>query len=197
MISKRFFDLFFSVTGLLLIWPAFLGIAIIIKLDSPGPVFFRQERVGRFENIFRIHKFRTMTLNAEQIGLQLTSGTDSRITRSGYYLRKYKLDELAQLIDVIKGDMSLVGPRPEVQRYVLKYPDVARKIIFSIRPGITDFASIEFRNENQILTSSQNIELDYIEKILPIKIGYYEKYVKERTLWLDLKLIIKTIFSIK
>lgn len=196
MIAKRLFDWVFAGSGLLLLSPLFLFIAVAIKIDSPGPVFFRQERVGRFGVHFRIHKFRTMGVNAEGRGLQLTAGNDSRITRTGQWLRKYKLDELAQLIDVVLGKMSLVGPRPEVPRYVAMYPEVARKIILSVRPGITDLASIEFKDENGTLADSKNPERDYIEKILPQKIHLYQKYVSERSLWLDLVLILKTIRAI-
>ena len=196
MIAKRLFDWVFAGSGLLLLSPLFLFIAVAIKIDSPGPVFFRQERVGRFGVHFRIHKFRTMGVNAEGRGLQLTAGNDSRITRTGQWLRKYKLDELAQLIDVVLGKMSLVGPRPEVPRYVAMYPEVARKIILSVRPGITDLASIEFKDENGTLADSKNPERDYIEKILPQKIHLYQKYVSERSLWLDLVLILKTTRAI-
>jgi lipopolysaccharide/colanic/teichoic acid biosynthesis glycosyltransferase len=196
LIAKRLFDLLCAGLGLLFLAPLFLLIALMIKLDTAGPVFFRQERVGRFGIHFRIHKFRTMTVNAEAKGLQLTTGNDGRITRTGQWLRKYKLDELAQLIDVVLGKMSLVGPRPEVPRYVAMYPEAARKIILSVRPGITDLASIEFKDENEILTVSKDPERDYIEKILPKKIHLYQKYVSERSLWFDLALIFKTIRAI-
>lgn len=194
--GKRLFDLFFAVAGLLILWPIFVVIAAAIKLETAGPVFFRQNRVGQFGRIFRIHKFRTMVADAEKRGGQLTIGSEARITRTGRFLRKYKLDELAQLIDVIKGDMSLVGPRPEVPRFVDEYSEEAKGIVFSVRPGITDFASIEFKDENAILENSQDPHGDYIEKILPIKIGYYKKYVEERSLWLDFKLIMKTIRAV-
>lgn len=196
MIAKRLFDLFFAGIGLLFLTPLLVLIAVKIKLDTAGPVFFRQERVGRFGVPFRIHKFRTMSVNAEAEGLQLTTGNDCRITSSGQWLRKYKLDELAQLIDVVMGKMSLVGPRPEVPRYVAMYPEDARKTVLSVRPGITDLASIEFRDENEILASSTCPERDYIEKILPKKIYLYQKYVSERSLWFDLVLIFKTIRAI-
>lgn len=196
MIAKRLFDLIFAGSGLLFLAPLFFLITVVIKLDTAGPVFFRQERVGRFGIHFRIHKFRTMTVNAEAKGLQLTTGNDCRITRTGQWLRKYKLDELAQLIDVVLGKMSLVGPRPEVPRYVAMYPEAARKIILSVRPGITDLASIEFKDENEILAASKDPERDYIEKILPQKIYFYQKYVSERSLWFDMALIFKTIRAI-
>ncbi len=196
MIGKRLFDLVFSGLGLLFLLPLFLFLAFLIKLDSPGPVFFRQVRVGRHGVHFRIHKFRTMSVDAETKGLQLTTGNDRRITRVGQWLRKYKLDELAQLVDVVLGKMSLVGPRPEVPRYIAMYPKAAKEIILSVRPGITDLASIEFKDENDILAVSKDPERDYIEKILPRKIYFYQKYVSERSLWFDLVLIFKTIRAI-
>lgn len=196
MIAKRLFDLVFSGFGLLFVAPLFLLIALMIKTDTAGPVFFRQERIGRFGVPFRIHKFRTMEVDAEAKGGLLTTGNDSRITRTGLWLRKYKLDELAQLIDVVLGKMSLVGPRPEVPHYVAMYPEAAKKIILSVRPGITDLASIEFKDENDILSVSKDPEQDYIKKILPQKIDLYQKYVSERSLRLDLALIFKTIRAI-
>jgi lipopolysaccharide/colanic/teichoic acid biosynthesis glycosyltransferase len=194
MIAKRLFDLFWSILGLLVLSPLFLVVAMWIKLDSAGPVFFRQTRVGRFEKPFRIYKFRTMVVDAEKRGLQITTGKDPRITRSGEFLRKTKIDELPQLINVVKGEMSLVGPRPEVPKYVEYYPDEAKKVIFSFRPGITDYAAILFRNENDLLEGSVDPEETYIKQVLPEKIALYLKYAKERTLWLDFRLIIGTIF---
>jgi lipopolysaccharide/colanic/teichoic acid biosynthesis glycosyltransferase len=196
LMAKRVFDLLLSAMGMLLLIPVFIIIAVVIKLDSKGPIFFRQERVGQYGCPFRIHKFRTMLVDSEARGLQLTAGADPRITRIGQLLRKYKLDELPQLIDVIKGDMSLVGPRPEVPRYVALYPENAKQLIFRLKPGITDSASIEFRNENQLLATSANPERDYIEKILPRKIEYYCQYVAKRSLWGDLILILRTILSV-
>lgn len=196
MIAKRLFDLFFSLIGLIILLPVFMILAVLIKCDSRGPVFFRQERVGRFGQPFMIHKFRTMAANTEAKGLPITVSGDSRITMVGRILRKYKLDELPQLIDVIMGNMSLVGPRPEVSRYVAYYPDAARKSVLSVPPGITDFASIEFKDENEILSLSEDPEQEYIKIILPIKLAYYQKYVRERSLWVDFMLIFKTAKSI-
>lgn len=193
MSAKRIFDLFFALPGLLLLSPLLLVIAIWIKLDSVGPVFFRQERVGRNEKIFHIYKFRTMCLDAESKGRQITVGEDPRITPSGRFLRRCKLDELPQLLNVIKGDMSLVGPRPEVQRYVSLYPAGVRERVMSVRPGITDYASIEYRDENSVLGRAADPEKAYIEEIMPIKLKYYERYVAERSLWIDFKLIIATL----
>lgn len=196
MIAKRLFDLIASAVGLVIFLPLFIVIAIAIKWESPGPIFFRQERVGRFGKSFRIHKFRTMTLDSERNGLQITVGADSRITRVGLRLRKYKLDELAQLIDVFVGTMSLVGPRPEVPAYVACYPSDAARTILSVRPGITDRASIEFKDENEILGKANDPHKAYIEEVLPIKICFYLDYVKNRSFAGDLGIIIATLFAI-
>lgn len=193
MIVKRIFDLFVSSCGLLLLTPVLMGIAIWIRLDSSGPIFFRQERVGRGGKIFRIHKFRTMVTDADRLGLQITVGNDVRVTRAGYLLRKYKLDELPQLLDVWLGDMSLVGPRPEVPHYVAYYSKDVRDAVLSVRPGITDRASIEYRDENEVLGNSVNPHNTYINEILPIKIRYYLEYVNNRTFMGDLKIIFATL----
>lgn len=173
--------------------PLLLLIALAIKLDSSGPVFFRQERVGRDGKIFKIHKFRTMVPNAERQGLQITVGSDARVTRVGEFLRKYKLDELAQLFDVFLGDMSLVGPRPEVPRYVNFYPDNIRDIVLSVKPGITDWASIEYKDENDILGKAEDPQRAYIEEVLPVKLKYYVDYVQKRSLWGDVVIIFATL----
>lgn len=194
MSAKRLFDLFWSILGLVILSPLFLVVAVWIKLDSAGPVFFRQTRVGRFEKPFRIYKFRTMVADAEKKGLQLTAGKDPRITPSGEVLRRTKIDELPQLINVVKGEMSLVGPRPEVPKYVEYYPDEAKKVVFSFRPGITDYAAILFRNENDILEGSEDPEKVYVQEILPEKVSLYLKYASGRSLWLDFLLILGTLF---
>lgn len=196
MLTKRCFDLVLTFVGVILLSPFFLIISLWIKFDSPGPVFFRQERVGRFGNPFRIYKFRTMVSDAEKLGKQITIGDDKRITRSGSFLRKYKLDELPQLFNIIKGEMSLVGPRPEVPRYVKEYPLDIREIVLSVPPGITDLAAIEFKDENKILGCSRDPEQEYIKKVLPVKLKYYLKYVNDHNLVLDLKLILMTIKAI-
>lgn len=196
MIAKRLFDLLLSLTGLALLSPLFLLIAVLVRRDSPGPVFFRQTRVGRREEPFRIHKFRTMATESPAGGLQLTVGADPRITATGRWLRRYKLDELPQLIDVLQGTMSLVGPRPEVPQYVAHYPQELKDIVLSVRPGITDNASIEFRDENDILAKSDNPEQDYIEKILPVKLEYYRRYVAGRSLPGDIAIILRTFKAI-
>lgn len=191
MAAKRIFDLFFVILGLIALSPVLLLIAIWIKLDSRGTIFFRQTRVGQHGKLFKIIKFRTMSMNND--GLKLTIGQDYRITRAGYFLRKYKLDELPQLFNVLKGDMSLVGPRPEVPEYVAYYPDEIKHIVLSVPVGITDNASIEFKDESELLATSHQPEVDYIQKILPIKLAYHQQYVNERSLLLDLQLIFKTL----
>ncbi|WP_415754983.1 sugar transferase [Pseudomonas leptonychotis] len=193
--SKRVFDLFCSGVGLVFLFPAFLLIMLWIKFDSPGPVFFRQVRVGRFGEPFRIHKFRTMRIDAEQSG-RLTVGVDSRITRSGIFLRKYKLDELPQLIDVLIGRMSLVGPRPEVQEFIDCYPSAVRDKVLSVRPGITDWASIEMVDENQLLAGYDDPRQAYIEIVLPIKQRFYLAYVEQQGFITDIKIILSTILKV-
>jgi lipopolysaccharide/colanic/teichoic acid biosynthesis glycosyltransferase len=195
-LGKRVFDLFFSLIGLILLSPIFLLIALWIKLDSKGPVFFRQKRVGLYEKPFFIYKFRTMSLDAEQKGLKITVGLDPRITKPGLVLRKYKLDEFPQLIDVILGEMSIVGPRPEVPQYVEKYPKELRAKIFKLRPGITDWASVKFKDENAILSQSSDPERTYIEEILPIKLTYYESYFHQASLAVDMRIIYLTFSEI-
>ncbi|TXH71877.1 MAG: sugar transferase [Thiothrix sp.] len=194
--SKRLFDFFFASLGLILLSPLFLLIAAWIRTDSVGPVFFRQERVGQFGKIFRIHKFRTMVTDAEKQGMQITVGNDVRITRPGSFLRRYKLDELPQLMDVVQGTMSLVGPRPEVPKYVKHYPDDIRDIVLSVKPGITDLASIDFKDENILLGKSSHPEETYIYEILPRKLNYCVQYVQNRSLLLDIKLILRTMYAI-
>lgn len=192
---KRCFDEMAALAGLILFLPLFLAVAIWIKLDSPGPVFFRQVRVGRNGALFRIYKFRTMKIDSEKIG-QITVKNDIRITRAGHLLRRYKIDELPQLLNVLRGEMSFVGPRPEVPRYVQFYPADVREIVLSVAPGITDWASIEFKNENDILVGSDDSEKTYIKQILPTKLDYYVRYVKQRNFFVDLRIILITIRAI-
>lgn len=192
---KRVFDIFFSLLGLIILSPIFLFISIWIKFDSPGEIFFRQVRVGKNGNLFRIHKFRTMRINSEKEG-GLTIGRDSRITRSGRFLRKYKLDELAQLIDVLLGDMSLVGPRPEIPEFMNLYPIEVRKKILSVKPGITDRASIEMIDENDILSKYDNPRQAYIDVIMPLKSKFYIAYAENISIFEDIKIILKTIIKI-
>jgi lipopolysaccharide/colanic/teichoic acid biosynthesis glycosyltransferase len=168
-------------------------VAAWIKLDSPGPVFFRQERVGRFGVPFRIHKFRTMSHAAAPQGPLITVGADARVTRAGAFLRRHKLDELAQLVDVLKGDMSLVGPRPEVPRYVAMYPPGLRDKVLSVRPGITDPASLQFRDESGLLARAADPEREYVEVVMPAKLRLAAQYVERASLGTDLHLIVRTL----
>jgi lipopolysaccharide/colanic/teichoic acid biosynthesis glycosyltransferase len=191
--AKRLLDVVASIAGLALLAPLFVVIAIWITLDSTGSAFFRQERVGRGGQLFRIWKFRTMRADAERRGLQLTAGEDARITRAGQFLRRYKLDELPQLINVLCGQMSLVGPRPEVPRYVAHYSPEQRARILSVRPGITDPASIAFIDESELLRSTQDVERAYVESVLPLKLRLYEDYVATRSFWGDVRLIVRTV----
>jgi len=193
MRAKRLFDLAFTLPGLVLLSPLFAAIAVWIKWDSPGPVFFRQTRVGRGGRPFCIVKFRTMVADAEALGDKVTAGGDPRITRAGAFLRRYKLDELPQLINVVKGEMSLVGPRPEVPEYVAHYPEAVRAKVLSVPPGITDRASLEFRSENELLAGAADPHAYYVSEILPRKLAYYEAYADHRSLWGDLKLVLRTL----
>ncbi len=168
-------------------------VAIWIKLDSKGPVFYKQTRVGRYGIDFKLFKFRSMLMDADKSGLLTVGGKDPRVTKSGYFIRKYKLDELPQLLNVLSGEMSLVGPRPEVRKYVDMYTSEQQSIL-SIRPGITDWASIAFRNENEILGKSSDPEKTYIEDILPRKIEFNQIFIKNRTWWHYFKIILSTIF---
>ena len=195
MVIKRLFDILASFVGLILLSPMLLIISIFIKLDSKGPVFFKQKRVGKNKKLFEIYKFRTMVVDAEKIGKQITVGNDSRITNVGKFIRKLKLDEFPQLINVLKGEMSFVGPRPEVPKYVELYDEYQEQILL-VRPGITDYASIEFRNENKILSNSEDPEYKYIEEIIPKKIELNMKYIKRISLFEDIVLILKTILTI-
>lgn len=190
---KRLFDLLIAGTGLLLLAPLLLVIALAIRLDSRGPALFRQQRVGRHGRAFRIHKFRTMVAEAPERGLGLTVGDDPRITRVGRLLRGKRLDELPQLIDVIRGDMSLVGPRPELPRYVAHYPPALRDKILGVRPGITDLASIRFRDEGELLAAAPDPERTYIEQVLPEKLRLAALYVDSATLAGDARLILRTL----
>ena len=193
---KRVFDLLCSGLGVVLLSPFFLIIAIWIKFDSAGPILFVQKRVGRNGKPFGVYKFRTMIVDAESKGLKITVGNDPRITSSGHFLRRTKLDELAQLFNVLGGSMSLVGPRPEVREYIDAYPEDIKKIVLSVKPGITDYASIEFKDENKLLEKSIDPNRTYIEEILPVKQEYYLKYIEDKSFFLDIRIILKTIFVI-
>ena len=189
---KRFFDLILSFIGLLIIVPILFLITILIKISSSGPVFYKQVRVGKNNKDFKIFKFRTMHVNADKKGLLTVGGRDPRVTSIGYYLRKFKLDELPQLINVFKGDMSFVGPRPEVRQFVNLYSEIQKKVL-NVKPGITDLASIEFRNENEILSKEEDPNQYYIDYIMPKKLEINLKYINQRNLLKDFVVIIKTI----
>ncbi|MDQ6680596.1 MAG: sugar transferase [Pseudomonadota bacterium] len=194
---KRLFDLLLSSLGLLLLWPLLVAIAAWIKLDSAGPVFFRQERVGRHGAPFRIHKFRTMqqaaAADADADASQITVGADPRITGAGRVLRRTKLDELPQLLDVLAGTMSLVGPRPEVPRYVALYPPDLRAKVLSVRPGITDLASLEYRDEAALLARAADPEREYREVVMPAKLRAAARYVDDMSLATDVRVIGATL----
>lgn len=193
---KRMLDVAFSALGLLLLSPLLALIALAIKLDSPGPVFFRQERIGRHGRSFRLFKFRTMRHGPPPDSLQLTVGADRRITRTGQVLRRYKLDELPQLIDVLRGTMSLVGPRPEVPRWVSEYPEDRRRQILSVRPGITDVASLMFRSESELLGHAVDPEREYLEVILPEKLKVAGSYIEHSSVSSDIRVMGLTIQAI-
>ena len=192
---KRLFDLIASGCGLLVLSPIFLVLAIWVKLDSPGPVFYRQVRVGRGNKDFRLFKFRSMRIGSDKSGLITVGGRDPRVTRSGFYIRKYKLDELPQLINVFLGDMSLVGPRPEVRKYVDMYTPEQMHVL-DVRPGITDMASICYRNENEILEKVDNPEQYYQDVIMQDKLRINLEYVKKHSLIGDILLIFKTLWTV-
>lgn len=189
---KRLFDIVFSLGALVVLSPLLVAVATWIRLDSPGPVFFRQVRVGRGGREFRIYKFRTMRQDADRLGPQITVGADNRITTAGALLRKYKIDEFPQFLNVLIGDMSVVGPRPEVPRYVALYPPQTRALVLSVRPGITDPASIEYRDENDLLGCSADPHRTYVEQVMPAKLALCERYVRERSLLRDLIVIGQT-----
>ena len=190
----RFFDILFATMGIILLSPVFLVLALIIALTSKGPIIFKQVRVGRYNKDFRLYKFRSMFINAEQKGQLTVGGRDSRITWIGYYLRKFKMDELPQLFNVLKGEMSLVGPRPEVRKYVDYYTPEQQQVL-SVLPGITDYASIAYRNENEILANAANPEQTYIQEILPHKIELNMRYIRNKTVGNYFSIIFNTIVT--
>jgi lipopolysaccharide/colanic/teichoic acid biosynthesis glycosyltransferase len=195
-VVKRAFDLIACSIGLLLLWPVLLAVGLWVRLDAPGDVLFRQQRVGRGGRIFRIHKFRTMYVQPHAAGPLLTATHDARITRAGATLRRWKLDELPQLLDVLAGTMSLAGPRPEVPCYVERWTDEDRRVILSVRPGITDLASLRFRNEGELLRTSVDPETTYLREIMPEKIRLNRDYVERQSLWLDVRILIGTVAAL-
>ena len=193
--AKRCFDILFSFIGLVFLSPFFGLLAIIILIDSKGGVFYKQIRVGKKGVDFKLYKFRSMRVGSDKKGLLTVGGRDNRITKTGYFIRKYKLDELPQLINVFIGDMSLVGPRPEVRKYVDLYNSEQLKVL-SVKPGITDYASIQYSNENELLAKSQDPEMTYIEEIMPDKLKLNMRYINESGVFTDVKIIVKTIKKI-
>lgn len=192
---KRVFDIFCSFFGLLVLSPLLLIVALLVVTTSCGGMFYRQVRVGKDFHNFKILKFRSMRPDSDKKGLLTVGSRDNRVTKVGYFIRKYKIDELPQLINVLVGDMSFVGPRPEVPKYVEMYNEEQRKVL-SVRPGITDYASIEYRNENDILAKSDNPEQTYIDEVMPAKLKLNLRYISEMSLKTDLKIIFGTIFKI-
>ena len=192
---KRLFDIIVSFIGIFLLIPVFVIIGILMVFSCGFPLFYFQTRVGLNNKDFKLFKFRTMHLNADKKGLLTVGGRDPRVTAIGYYLRKYKLDELPQLFNVFFGTMSLVGPRPEVRKYVDLYSK-DQKLVLTVKPGITDYASLEYINENELLANSLNPEQTYIEEIMPAKLKLNEKYIIHQSILIDLKIIFKTIFKI-
>lgn len=192
---KRLFDIVASGLGLVVLSPLFAILAVWIRIDSKGPVFYHQTRVGKDNKDFRLFKFRSLRPDSDSLGLITVGGRDPRVTRSGYYIRKYKLDELPQLLNVFKGDMSLVGPRPEVRKYVDMYTPEQMRVL-SVRPGITSLASIRYRNENEILAAADDPDRCYIEQIMPDKLAIDLEYVNRASLLNDIKLIFSTFKEI-
>ena len=190
--AKRIFDLFWAATGLILLWPIFLVVAILIKSEDHGPVFFRQERIGQKGRSFLIWKFRTMVMDAERLGRAITVGRDPRITKVGHWLRATKVDELPQLINVWFGEMSLVGPRPEVRKYVDIYTTEQRRVL-ALKPGITDLASIKYRRESELLATSSDPDRTYVEEVMPEKIRINLGYAAQASLSGDIRVILLTL----
>ncbi len=195
MLLKRIFDLIISLLALIFLFPLFLIISITILFDSKGNIFYKQNRVGKEGQLFNLYKFRTMHTGADKKGLLTIGEKDARITKIGFLLRKYKIDELPQLFNVLRGDMSLVGPRPEVEKYTDLYNAEQRKVL-SVKPGITDYASIEYSKENEILSKENNPEQAYIERIMPAKLNLNLKYIRERNFGTDMKIILLTLKKI-
>ncbi|MCC6250957.1 MAG: sugar transferase [Bacteroidia bacterium] len=192
---KRLFDIFFSLLGIIILLPVFIVISFFIVIDSKGGIFYKQERIGKNAQPFKLYKFRTMYSNSDKKGLLTVGFKDNRITRIGYFLRKYKIDELPQLINVFIGNMSFVGPRPEVEKYVKLYNETQRKV-FNVKPGITDWASIKYVHENEILAASNNPEKTYIEEIMPAKLLLNLDYVHKNSFFTDIKIMLLTLKAI-
>jgi len=194
-VLKRFFDIFCSLIGIILLAPWFLIICLLQIISSGFPIFYIQKRVGKGNIDFNLYKFRTMRSDSDKLGLLTIGGRDSRITKLGYYLRKYKIDELPQVFNVLLGTMSLVGPRPEVRKYVDLYTK-EQLTILNVKPGITDYASLQFFNENDLLAQSISPEETYIQEIMPIKLGLNLKYIAEQSFFIDIRIMVKTVLKI-
>jgi len=192
---KRAFDILFSFIGIITFSPAFLLIAVFIKADTNGPIFYKQIRVGKNNKDFLLYKFRTMNAGSDKEGLLTVGSKDARITKTGHFLRRYKLDELPQLINVLKGEMSFVGPRPEVRKYVALYNEEQKRVLKS-RPGITDVASIEYKNENELLENKLNPEEFYVKEVMPDKLRMNLTYINDRSFFKDIKVILNTLKAI-
>lgn len=193
--GKRLFDLCLSVPSLFLLSPVFLVSAVMIRLDTPGPIVFSHERMGKDKKFFRLYKFRTMVKDASSIGPPITSANDPRITRVGRLLRKFKVDEMLQIINIVKGDMSVIGPRPEVKKYIDMFAEDYEDVL-KIKPGMTDYALIAFRNEEEILSRFSDAEEGYMNEVLPEKIKLYRKYITEISLKTDVKIFFATIWEV-
>jgi lipopolysaccharide/colanic/teichoic acid biosynthesis glycosyltransferase len=191
-VLKRIFDILLAAVGVLVLLPLFLVVVVWIKFDSPGPAFYKQIRVGKDNRDFKLLKFRSMRIGSDKAGLLTIGGRDPRVTQSGYFIRKYKIDELPQLINVLLGEMSLVGPRPEVRKYVELYNADQRKVLL-VKPGITDLASLEYFNENELLSQSTNPEQTYVEVVMPHKLKLNLKYIERAGLVTDVQIILRTI----
>lgn len=192
---KRLVDFLISLCGIIVLIPVLFLICIWIKMDSKGPFFYLQERVGKRGILFRLFKFRTMHINADKLTAITVGMRDPRITRAGYYIRKFKLDELPQLINVLKGEMSLVGPRPELKKFTDLYTPEQRKVL-DVRPGITDYASLQFRNENELLEGKEDPVGFYIQEIMPVKLQLNLRYIAEQSLWVDVMILVRTVLAI-
>lgn len=192
---KRIFDVLFSLIGIIVLLPVYIIISLLVMTDSKGGILYKQERTGKGDKIFKVFKFRTMRPDSFSKGALTVGSRDPRITNVGYYLRKYKLDELPQLFNVFFGDMSFVGPRPEVKKYTDLYNEAQKKVL-TVRPGITDYASIKFRNENDLLSVSDNPEQLYIDEIMPEKLDLNLKYINDNSLFKDIKIIFDTFYVI-
>ena len=192
---KRLFDIIFSIIGLLILSPVFLIFSILIKLDSKGPIFYLQTRVGKQGRDFKLFKFRTMRVDSDKKGLLTVGHRDNRITKVGYYLRKYKVDEFPQFLNILIGDMSFVGPRPEVRRYVDLYDEHQQKVL-NVKPGLTDYASIEYVNENELLKNAKDPEQLYVDEIMPAKLNINLRYIANRSFFQDIKILFLTAKAI-